>query len=377
MKFDGARTCGGSGCHDKAGDDAPPSEFGHELTIWSAQDHHAKSYDALTKPESADMGKKLNIADVKTSATCLSCHALNVPENLQGEKFRIKEGNTCGSCHGPSEKWLKPHSEKGWTDTQRKAMDHNALLKQWGLFDTKPAGARAQLCASCHVAIDADLVAAGHPQLTFEMAYYSSIEPPHWLNASGYGEVKLWAAGQAAGLRDAMKQLSTHAKANKDAESIKSAYQKAMAHATMLAAAAPTLGVDAGALSSHISAMGAAMSDPAKLANEADAVADLAQQALAKADAFTPDKGSTTKILSAIASQSGMAKNFGQFGMDQQSMSISSLFNAYAAGEKMADGARDEMNKMIESKLFPPESGELSPEQFDKNVPEVAGKLPK
>ncbi len=377
MKFDGARTCAGSGCHDKAGDDAPPAEPGHELTIWTAHDHHAKAFDTLAKPESAEMGKKLSIADVKTSERCLSCHALNVPQNLQGEKFRIKEGNTCGSCHGPSEKWLKPHAEKGWTDKQRGSMDHDGLLKQLGLFDTKPAGARAQLCASCHLAIDADLVANGHPQPTFEIAYYSEIEPPHWKIADGYGDVKLWAAGQAACLRDAMRQLASRAKANAGADAIKAAYEQAMAHASVFAAAAPALGVDAGALSSHTSAMSKASTDAAVLGKEADAVAEMASQALAKVDSFNPDKAAAAKILTAIASQTDMAKNFGQFGMDQQSMSISSLFHACAKGDNMPDAARDEVSKLIESKLFPPENGELSAEQFDKNVPEVAAKLPK
>src|SRR5437764_1167829 len=149
MKFDGARTCRGTKCHDKAGDEAPPKERDHEYNIWSAHDKHAKAFEALSKPESAEIGKKMAtpIADVTKSEACLSCHAQNVPENLRGQKFSIKEGNTCTSCHGPSEKWLEPHADKGWTDKQRAAIpDHEALLKQWGLYDTKALLARAELC---------------------------------------------------------------------------------------------------------------------------------------------------------------------------------------------------------------------------------------
>src|SRR3954466_15241218 len=76
MKFNGARSCGGKNCHDKAGEDAPPTEGGHEYTIWNAADRHHKSADALGEQVSTDIGKKLNIADAKTSERCLNCHAL-------------------------------------------------------------------------------------------------------------------------------------------------------------------------------------------------------------------------------------------------------------------------------------------------------------
>ena len=82
-------------------------------------------------------------------------------ENLQGKDFNIEEGVSCGACHGPSTKWNPPHKAKGWTDKERKAAGtHDALLKKWGLYDTKSPLARAYMCTSCHLAIDADMVAA-------------------------------------------------------------------------------------------------------------------------------------------------------------------------------------------------------------------------
>ena len=180
MKFNGSGSCKGSGCHNKSGDKTPPTEVLHELTIWKAKDLHAKSFDALSNKDSKDIVSKLKIADATKSDKCLSCHALNVDAKLRGATYNIKEGNTCESCHGPSEKWLKDHADPKWQNDVRSKMDHDALLKATGLYDTRPLIVRAELCASCHLAIDHDLIAAGHPETKFDLAYLSDLEPKHW-----------------------------------------------------------------------------------------------------------------------------------------------------------------------------------------------------
>jgi hypothetical protein len=335
MKFNGARSCGGKNCHDKAGEDAPPTEPGHEYTIWNAADRHRKSADALGEQLSTDIGKKLNIADVKTSERCLNCHALAVPEALRGAKFNLKEGNTCEQCHGPSEKWLEAHSEKGWTDKQRTAAgSHDGLLTKLGLYDTKPLLSRAQICVGCHLAIDHDLVEAGHPQPEFELDYFTLAQPKHWREPEGYHSAKIWLAGQAAAVEAATKQLATRNDAG--------AQQQAKAHQMVYQAALTAFG--------------------------ADAKADV--------NSINPDKKGTLGALNAIAAMN-LTKDAGKFGMSQQAYAISSFYNAYAKAEKVPDAQRDELNKLIETKLFPPEKGELTVEQFEKNLPEVRAKLPK
>lgn len=375
MKFEGAKSCQGSKCHSKPGDDAPPTERDHEYNIWSGKDAHAKAFDTLTKPESKKIGDAMKIADVKTSNACLMCHALSVPDNLKGDKFNIKEGNTCASCHGPSEKWNKPHAEtKGWTEEQRKKSgSHEALLKTWGLYDTKPVTARAAMCVSCHLSIDADMVAAGHPQPVFELDYFSEIEPKHWIDPEGFFSTKLWMAGQAAAVADSMNQLASRASAKKDAESIKAAYEQAMAHASVFGATAPTLGIDAGAWSAKVAELTKDMNN----SDAAKALASMATAAMPKIESSNPDQAMTTALLNAVAGMTGLGTNFGQNGMDQQSWAISALFNSYAKGTKMPEAGKDAMNKLIESKLMPPESGELKPEDFEKGLAEVKEKLPK
>src|SRR5688572_3123111 len=369
LKFDGARTCAAADCHGKKGDVAPPTEIGHEYTIWrSGQDKHALAFDTLGKDDSKAIGEKMptKIADTKTSAACLACHALNVPAKLHGDEFSIKEGNTCASCHGPSEKWLKPHQDKAWTEAQRKkAGSHAALLKEWGLYDTKPVSARAQICAGCHLAIDADMIAAGHPQPKFELDWYSEIEPKHWMDPrSAYFGTKLWLAGQVVSLRDAMHQLEMRAKQKKSPELVKAAAQQAMAHLSVLKPAASIVGLDAAALESAAKELTAAVADPAanaeKIATKAAAVAAMANGAVGKLDAVQPNAQVTKQVLAAIANDAAMCKDCGRDGMEQQSWAIAALYNAFASAENVAAADKKAVNALIQDTLMPQPEGDVS-----------------
>jgi hypothetical protein len=380
-KFEGSPSCSGTKCHDKAGDDAPPKEIGHESTIWTAKDHHAKAFKTLSADDSVAIAKKLNL-NATESDRCLSCHALNVPANLRGGKFNIREGVSCDSCHGPSDAWLKPHAEeKNWAENQRKSADHDALLKKVGFYDTKPVRYRAELCASCHLASDADLVAAGHPQPMFELDYFQFLLPKHWLENRDPPGLHTWLSGQVVGLRDAMHQLADRAKAKKDADSIKQAYQQAMSHAMVLTPAASLVGLDAGALQSHVDALTKAASDPMAgaqaLASEAAAAADMADKALPNLDHFDAAAHSAdiAKILTSVASAK-MREPLGQYGMSQQAWSISTLYNAYAAANKVADADKEATNTLIDP-LLPNEKNQTDAGAYDANLEKAKAKLPK
>ena len=67
---------------------------------------------------------------------------MDVKPELRGPKFDITEGVHCDGCHGPAEKWLEPHAEKGWT--------HEQSVKL-GMYDTKNFLLRAEKCVSCHL----------------------------------------------------------------------------------------------------------------------------------------------------------------------------------------------------------------------------------
>jgi hypothetical protein len=375
IKFAGAETCGGGDCHGKPGDTTPPTEIGHEFTIWNRTDRHKDAFHTLEDPKSKEIGDKLSpkIADVKTSTRCLECHALAVPENLRAEKFTLAEGNTCVQCHGPSgemkqgaKNWGWLHSQKDWVKQQRAAAgnSHQKLLETTGLYDTKPLVARAEICVGCHLEIGADLVAAGHPQPWFDLDYFTDMEPKHWRSADedGYPTVKIWMTGQVVALEEAMKQLAARAAKSKDDESTKMAYQQAMAHLTVFKPAAAALGVDVAGMSVK----------PDSMAADAAKVAKLAHEARAKVEAAKPDKAMTVKLLGSVASLTGVAKECGVFGMQQQASALRALYRAYATAENVPDAQREPIMTAVEPR---PEK-EPSADEWDKAVGALKGKLP-
>jgi hypothetical protein len=110
---------------------------------------------------------------------CLACHALAVPEDQRARTFDATDGVSCESCHGPASNWLGKHTEgvaKGWTHEQSVAA---------GMKDLRDPANRAENCLTCHVGtkeknVDHELIAAGHPDLVFELASFTNAMPKHW-----------------------------------------------------------------------------------------------------------------------------------------------------------------------------------------------------
>jgi hypothetical protein len=383
FKFEGAATCSNAKCHGAAEAAPAPKPPGNEYNVWAEKDRHALAHEHLSKPDTqknaafAEIGKKMGIADASTDARCTSCHSLAAPANLQGQKFNLKEGVTCNACHGPSEKWNTPHAEIGWTQKQRQATgSHAALLKQLGLYDTKPVIARAEKCTSCHLAIDPTLVAAGHPQPIFELDYYSELENKHWRDPEGYFSAKLWAAGQIICLRDSMRQLAERASSNAPVASVKDATEQAMGHYLVLKhllATKAVPGVDSAALDAAAQKLAGA--NNAAIAPAATAVADAAAKLADAFEKFAPDRKVTVSVLNAIAADASIAKDADLHGVEQQAFAIYSLYNTFARVEKPADA--DATNDIL-AKLFTPlESKQVEAAAYAKDLQEVQGKLPK
>ncbi|HRK30948.1 MAG TPA: multiheme c-type cytochrome, partial [Tepidisphaeraceae bacterium] len=350
LKFDGAETCKGSKCHSKGDDTSPPTDRGSENDIWENKDPHSKSFETLGNAESKAIGAKMGIADVTTSKDCISCHALDVPANLQGSKFNISEGNSCTSCHGPSEKYMTPHQTKGWTDAQRKANpSHDGLLKATGLYDTRVITARAELCTSCHLSIDNKLVAAGHPQPKFELHYYTEFNPnndsmpwKHWTTDAGKLEIaKVWFAGQAACVKDAMSQLAQRATTGASGDALSQAYEQAMSHALVFSAAATGAGV--GDLSKEVADVKAAKGNAAKLAPAATAAAAAAAKMMPAIEKMTPDAAAAGKMLAAVAGTKGYVTDAGADGHAQAAYAVYALASAIETAAGKDQGVVDEL----------------------------------
>src|SRR5215472_10893700 len=206
-KYVGPGSCGATACHGGVPPRSLTRVLQNEYSTWVTKDAHFRALHSLDNAVSQRMGRLLGIENPSTSPKCLACHALAVPVEMKLREFDV-EGVSCESCHGPASAWLDSHMLKGWTPQKSFAL---------GMLDLSDAARRSEKCLSCHLGtaeneVDHKMIAAGHPDLVFELDSYSAIQPPHWKPAADPNyDVRLWAVGQAIQLREALRRLARHA----------------------------------------------------------------------------------------------------------------------------------------------------------------------
>ena len=206
----GVVNCSNSLCHGSVQPFKESNVLQTEYVTWSRVDKHARAYKVLANDQSQRIARNLGIGDPQKAPLCLNCHAQNIPANLRGERFKMEDGVTCESCHGPAGRWLTTHVETG--ATHAKNIDN-------GLYPTDDPTARAELCLSCHFG-NADrfvthrLMGAGHPRMSFELDTFTVVEPAHfkidedWQKRKRVWDgVKVWAIGQALAVKETMAVL--------------------------------------------------------------------------------------------------------------------------------------------------------------------------
>jgi hypothetical protein len=217
-KYVGPGSCSAAACHGGVTDSRDERGKQTEYGTWIIQDAHARAFHSLENQVSLRMGKILGLAKPPASEEkCLACHALS-PKPAETERnIDIKmDGVSCESCHGPASGWLESHIRKNSTETS----------KQCGMYDIKNVELRTMKCLECHLGtekkeVDHSMIAAGHPDLLFQLELYSVKQPPHWRRPDdpkdpivqkdpSYG-VRLWAVGQAVQLREALDRLARRA----------------------------------------------------------------------------------------------------------------------------------------------------------------------
>jgi hypothetical protein len=350
LKYTGAASCGASNCH---GSTKPRADFPrmNENIVWTQKDAHAKAYATLTNEKlksgvrPSKIAQELKIAKSETSDRCLVCHAVNVPVALRGPKFDITDGVHCDGCHGPAEKWLEPHAEKGWT--------HEQSVKL-GMYDTKNFLLRAEKCVSCHLQIDHDLVAAGHPDLlAFELATFSANMPPHWRDKGTWIDARAWATGQVVSLREAAAQLGARAKGGVAPKLLEDALRKVQGHAAVAKyvvrpETAKGLEADVAAVGGHVT-----KGDRAAItAGTAKIVAAMNQEApLVAGRDF--DQASTKRVVQSITTDAEVIAGAGPRAAEQAAMALDRLYSTYSKApgntpDKAASAALDRIFAAIE-----------------------------
>jgi hypothetical protein len=211
-KYVGPGSCSAVACHGGIAPRTSTKVLQNEYSTWVTQDKHAHAYTALTEPLGRQMSAILKIGPAEKAQRCLVCHALSVDEAHHGRDFDVAEGVSCESCHGPASAWLGPHIDP--------RADH-AKMVSLGLIDNKSLARRSAMCLSCHLGsaakdmqVDHEMIAAGHPDLTFELDSYTAVEPPHWVekNPDPLFGVRAWGAGQAVQLRESMLRVARRAR---------------------------------------------------------------------------------------------------------------------------------------------------------------------
>lgn len=220
----GVASCSAVACHHANG---PMSSPRSEYSTWAGHDKHARAYQVLFDDRSerivrnlTDSGEILRKGEkplpAREQPLCLKCHATYTGETMRtSDRFQISDGVGCESCHGSAENWLTTHYQAGFKDLPQ------SEKAKFGLVDTKSLHVRAKICARCHIGdetreVNHDLIAAGHPRLSFELGGYLSLYKRHWPESSDRArypdfEARAWLVGQVAGAEAAVELLEHRA----------------------------------------------------------------------------------------------------------------------------------------------------------------------
>lgn len=368
-KYNGPGGCAAASCHGSVQPKETTRVLQNEYSIWIAQDKHARSFNVLSNAVSQRMARILGIGRPDQAAKCLACHALSVPPERRAQSFELGDGVSCESCHGPASGWLGPHTIKDWP--------HEKSV-ELGMCDLRSYEHRTERCLTCHLGtaekyVDHEMIAAGHPDLTFELDVFSSQMPRHWKYSQddGWHLVQAWAVGASVQLREALQQLSRRAAAPSRPEyaeldcfachhsltSPEESWRQETGYAGRRPGTAPwnqsriavlqslaeeiapeeakQLSIDSAKLESLV---GQADTNRSEISATALRASSLADQLEKKAASQGYDRTLTLRLMRRIA-QNKMIPVLGERAAEQAAMCLDSLFTAYDQDTKPANRA--------------------------------------
>jgi len=220
IKYIGPGSCAATSCHGSVKPIAGSRILQNEYSTWLLQDKHSRAFQALTGDIGERMARILKLGSkAEESPKCLMCHALYTTLEQRGRLFEIAEGVSCESCHGPASAWLGPHTTRDWPHEKSVAV---------GMQDTRDVIRRTQKCLECHLGtkekfVDHEMIAAGHPDLYFELDSFSAVMQRHWkvpresapgkpVEEAAWAGVRDWSTGQAVQLSASMDRLAWRAR---------------------------------------------------------------------------------------------------------------------------------------------------------------------
>ncbi len=367
-KYTGPGSCSSPSCHGGVQERDQTSVLQNEYSTWVVRDKHAQAFANLTNPVGVRIARIMGLPSPDTAPRCLACHALDVPVDQRARTFDLTDGVGCENCHGPASAWLGPHTTRGWK--YEKSLE-------LGLYDTRDLVKRSEKCLSCHLgtaekSVDHELIAAGHPDLYFELDSFMSVMPPHWkeVDTDPWFSVRAMAVGQAVQLREQLKRV-----ARESANGIWPEYAELdcfACHHNLVAAkdswrqergypgrrpGNPPFNLSRFVVLNHVvedsdpaaardlkaaidqiyTGVTALNSNRAQVASEATSASEIAGRLAARLNAMKFDQGQTLRLLKSIAGDADGISEQGERAAEQATMALDSLFIAYSKNGKLGN----------------------------------------
>jgi hypothetical protein len=376
-RFTGPGSCASTTCHGSVAPRADNRVLQDEYSIWIVKDKHSKAYASLQGNIGERMAAILGVGKAESAPKCLACHALDVPAGQRARTFELSEGVSCESCHGPAAAWLGPHTERDWTHEKSLAL---------GMYDTRNLTKRTEKCLSCHLgsdekSVDHEMIAAGHPDLYFELDSFSAVMPRHWKepgepgepeNSDPWYDVRELTTGQAVQLQQSLLRLAsrTHGKVWPEFSELQcyschhsltapeNSWRQARGYPGRRPGDPPwnpsryTIfhevifqadGESATRLDSELSRLAQIMSqlnpDRDAVAASASNCARLVSDLSSKLSGMPNDSASTLRLLEKILGDADYISSQGEHAAAQAAMAIQSLFVAYERNQKLQNAA--------------------------------------
>jgi hypothetical protein len=370
-KYTGPGSCSSPACHGGVQERTETTVRQNEYSTWVVRDKHAHAFVNLTNPVGNRIAKIMGLPSPDTAPRCLACHALDVPVDQRARTFDLTDGVGCENCHGPASAWLGPHTTRGWN------YDKSLEL---GMYNTRDLVKRTEKCLTCHLGtsektVDHELIAAGHPDLYFELDSFMSVMPPHWkeVDKDPWFGVKAMAVGQAVQLREQLKRVARESQGgiwpqyaeldcfacHHNLVAAKDSWRQERGYPGRRPGNPPfnlarfvvfrhvIQDVDPGAVRDLEAAINqvytdvtALNSDRSKTASEATSTAALADRLAARMNTLAFDPAMSLRLMKGIAADGDGIAEQGERSAEQATMAIDSLFVAYTQNEKLGNDAQ-------------------------------------
>jgi hypothetical protein len=304
-KYNGPGSCSSPSCHGGVQARDQTTVLQNEYSTWVVRDKHAHAYVNLTNPVGVRIAKIMGLPSPDTAPRCLACHALDVPPDERARTFDLTDGVGCENCHGPASAWLGPHTTRGW---------NYAKSQELGMYDTRDLVKRSERCLTCHLgtpekSVDHELIAAGHPDLYFELDSFMSVMPPHWkeVDTDPWFAVRAMAVGQAVQMREQLKRVARESQSG----------------------IWPEYG--------ELDCFACHHSNRLQVASEAASVSELAGRLATRLNAMKFDQAQTLRLMKSISGDADAIAEQGERPAEQATMALDSLFIAYSKNGKLAN----------------------------------------